>query len=89
MEFTGNAHLSEPRGGFGMEIARVPVLHPANHNAPSIRSKERLGGVKVNAVINGMVRLCRKGFGLCIVIAQKIECAVAVVVFQPFGKHIL
>ena len=72
-----------------MQIAGIPVLHPADHDTPSVRCEHRLGSVKINAVISRMVALLHKFAVFFVIGSHKIERAVAVVVFQSTGKHVL
>ncbi len=71
-----------------MEVAGVPVLHPANENPPPVRGENRLGSVEVDAIVNGVVGFLREGLRLLVKTAQQIERAVAVVILQSLGQHI-
>lgn len=40
--------------------AGIPVLQPADHDPSAIGGEKDLGGVKVNAIVNGLIALLNK-----------------------------
>ena len=40
--------------------AGIPVLQPADHDPSPIGGEKGLGGVKVNAIVNGLIALLNK-----------------------------
>ena len=87
-QFTRQAHLAEP-GALLIAgcFAGIPVLHPADHHAPSVRGQNRLRRVKVDPVIDRLVMLLDKPVSVhspC-----EADSTVAVMVFKTFREHIL
>ena len=88
-EFSGQTHLAKPGNPSGVKVAGVPVLHPADHDAPSIGCEDRLWGIEVDAVIHSVIGFLCKDAGVIAAVAQKIEGSVSVVVFKPLRQHVL
>ena len=72
-----------------MQVAGVPVLHPADHDTSPVGGEDRLRRVEVDAVVHGVVGLFREDTGIVIAVAQQVEGPVPVVIFKALRKHVL
>ena len=69
--------------------AGIPVLQPADHDPSAIGGEKGLGGVKVNAIVNGLVALLNKCMVVFIIGADDADGPVSVVILESLGQHIL
>ena len=88
-KFPGQAHLSEPGDVRGVQVAVVPVLHPADHDAAAVGGEHGLGRVEIKTVVHGLIKLLREGLGLIVPGPDHAEGAVAVVVLETLWQHVL
>ena len=88
-ELARQGHLTEPRDGSRVQVAGIPVLHPADHDPAAIRRENGLRCVKINSVVDGMVGLLLENFLILIVFSDHVESTVPVVIFKSLREHIL
>ena len=83
-------HLSEPSAILSAgQLGRVPVLHPADHDAPSVLHQDRCRRIEVDAVVDRMIAFRNEPAAFGIKMTDQTHRAVAVVVFKALRQHIL
>ena len=88
-ELARQGHLTEPRDRSRVQVAGIPVLHPADHDPAAIRRENGLRCVKINSVVDGMIGLLLENFLILIVFSDHVESTVPVVIFKSLREHIL
>ena len=89
MQLPWKTHLPKPRYILCSKITSVPVLHPSDHNAASIRRQHCLRRIKINTIINRLIMPFRECVCLFIIITNQAECPVSVMILKSLRKHIL
>ena len=89
-QLPGQGHLSEPLPLLcALLIAGIPVLHPCDHDPAAIRRQQGLGGVEVNAVVDGLTVFIGKMLFTLVRMADEAQGAVTVAEFEALRQHIL
>ena len=87
-QLPGQGHLSEPAAMTGLSVHCVPVLHPGDHDTPPIGSRQGLGGIEVQSVVDGLNILLGKVLR-SVIFSDQANRAVARVELQPDGGHLI
>ena len=89
-QFPGQGHLSEPLTLLStLLVAGIPVLHPGDHDPPSVGSQGGLGSVEIDTIVHRLMMFIGEMLPFSIHLADEAKGTVAIVVLKSLGEHIL